>query len=246
MIKFGKMSTLPPKGSLKTACNKELAIFHKKLFELQNVFYADSRFALLIILQGVDTSGKDGVIRHVMTCMNPMGIQVKSFKQPTEEELKHDFLWRIYPHFPAKGMIEVFNRSYYEDVLVPYMQDTLSKDNLLNRCQLINCLEQHLKKSNIHVLKFFLHLSKEEQEQRIEERLTDPHKQWKYTKEDTLATDNWADYQVAYELIINKCKEQAWHIIPADKRWYRNYAVAKIITNHLESLKLKYNLEEKQ
>ena len=246
MTKLEKIATLPPKQFSKKESNKGLSTFHKKLFELQNVFYADSRFALLIILQGVDTSGKDGVIRHVMTCMNPMGVQVKSFKQPTEEELKHDFLWRIYPHFPAKGMIEVFNRSYYEDVLVPMIHHTLSKENINHRCQLINCLEQHLKRSNIYVLKFFLHLSKEEQGQRIEERLTEPHKQWKYTKEDTIAADRWADYQVAYELIINKCSEQPWHIIPSDKRWYRNYAVAKIITNHLESLKLKYNTEETQ
>lgn len=246
MTKLEKVSTLPPKGFSKKECNKGLSGFHKKLFELQNVFYADNRFALLIILQGIDTSGKDSVIRHVMTSMNPMGVQVKSFKQPTNEELKHDFLWRIYTHFPAKGMIEVFNRSYYEDIIVPLIDQTLSKESLSHRCQLINCVEQHLKRSNIHVLKFFLHLSKEEQAERIDERLTEPNKRWKYAKEDTIAADKWADYQVAYEMIVNKCGEQAWHIIPSDKRWYRNYAVAKIITNHLESLKLKYNTEEKQ
>ncbi len=244
MIKLEKIATKPSDEFSKKECTKDLISFKKKLFELQNVFYADSRFALLIILQGVDTSGKDGVIRHVMTCMNPMGVNVKSFKQPTKEELKHDFLWRIFPHFPAKGMIEVFNRSYYEDILVPFMEETLTKDCLLQRCQLINGLEQHLEKSNIHVLKFFLNLSKEEQALRIKERLTDRHKQWKYTKEDTVAADKWAEYQEAYQLIINKCSKQAWHIIPSDKKWYRNYAVAKIITNYLESLHLKYNSEE--
>ena len=162
MIKLEKLATKPSDEFSKKECTKGLIRFQKKLFELQNVFYADSRFALLIILQGVDTSGKDGVIRHVMTRMNPMGINVKSFKQSTEEEMKHDFLWRIFPHFPAKGMIGVFNRSYYEDILVPFMEETLTKDGLLQRCQLINGLEQHLEKSNIHILKFFLHLSKEE------------------------------------------------------------------------------------
>jgi polyphosphate kinase 2 (PPK2 family) len=122
MKKLKDISTIPPETFSKKECEKELNAFHKRLFELQNVFYADSRFALLIIFQGIDTAGKDGTIRHVMTSMNPSGVLVKSFKQPTEEEMKHDFLWRIYPHFPANGMLEVFNRSYYEDILVPSIE----------------------------------------------------------------------------------------------------------------------------
>lgn len=240
MAKLNHFSTMPPEAFSKEKCKKELTVFHKKLFELQNVFYADNRFALLIIFQGVDTSGKDSTIRHVMTSMNPMGVQVKSFKKPTEEELNHDFLWRVYPHFPAKGMIEVFNRSYYEDILVPLINNTLSKKIIDHRCELINCLEEHLKLSNIHVLKFFLHLSKETQAQRIQERLTLPHKRWKYAKEDNIALNQWKDYQEAYQMIINNCSKHTWHIIPSDERWYRNYAVAKVLTTHLESLNLKY------
>ena len=176
MTKLKHISTLPPEGSSQKECNKALKGFHQKLFELQNIFYADARFALLIIFQGVDTSGKDGTIRHVMTSMNPMGVQVKSFKRPTTEELNHDFLWRIYPHFPAKGMIQVFNRSYYEDIIVPSIEGKHSKEELHHRCRLINDLEQHLELSDIHVLKFFLHISKSEQENRIKERMDQPHK----------------------------------------------------------------------
>ena len=240
MINLKSFPTSPPETFSKKDCEKELAGFHKKLFELQNVFYADSRFALLIIFQGIDTSGKDGAIRHVMTCMNPMGVQVKSFKQPTLEEVKHDFLWRIYPHLPTKGMIEVFNRSYYEDILVPSLEENLSKEVLQHRCQVLNNLEQHLEMSDTHILKFFLHISKEEQEARIQERLTQPHKLWKYAREDEVAADRWDDYMDVYEMIINQCSKHEWHIIPAEKRWYRNFAVAKVLTNHLESLHLKY------
>lgn len=240
MTELSKLPTLPPDEFSKEDCKKELATFHKKLYQLQNVFYADGRFALLIIFQDIDTSGKDGTIRHVMTCMNPMGVQVKPFKQPTTEELSHDFLWRVYPHFPAKGMIEVFNRSYYEDILVPSIVGKFSDVELNQRIQLLNMLEQHLEFNNIHVLKFFLHISKEEQKQRIQERLTQPHKRWKYAKEDEVAADKWDDYTKVYEMIINNCNVPEWHIIPADKRWYRNYSVAKIITAHLESLHLKF------
>ncbi len=240
MNKLKNISTLPLDKYSKKECKKNLKSFQKKLFELQNVFYADNRFGLLIIFQGVDTSGKDGTIRRVMTCMNPMSVNVKSFKKPTTEELQHDFLWRVYPHFPAKGVIEVFNRSYYEDILAPSLSEKLSKERIQHRYQMLNDLEEHLELNNIHVLKFFLHISKNEQKKRIEERLTTPHKRWKYTKEDTKAGERWDDYQKVYDSIINKCSKNKWNIIPADKRWYRNYAVAKIITNHLESLHLKY------
>lgn len=240
MNNLKKISTLPRKGFSKKECEKKLDIIRKKLFELQNVFYVDNRFALLIIFQGLDTAGKDGSIRHVMSSMNPMGVQVNSFKQPTIDELKHDFLWRLYPHFPAKGMIEVFNRSYYEDIIVPSISGKLSKERIDHRCQLINNLEQHLENSNIHILKFFLHVSREEQEIRIKERLTQPHKRWKYAKNDKVVASHWKNYIEVYNMIINQCNEPAWHIIPADKRWYRNFAVAKILAQHLESLKLKY------
>lgn len=155
-----KQTTLPPEGATKEKCKEELSEFRKRLFQLQNIFYADGRYGLLIILQGVDTAGKDGTIRHVMTCMNPMGLRVQSFKTPTEEEQKHDFLWRIYPHIPSKSMIQVFNRSYYEDIIIPVIGHSLSEDRVQHRMDLVNELEQHLLQNDIHVLKFLLHIQR--------------------------------------------------------------------------------------
>jgi len=240
MEKLTEISTKPPKGFTKKECKQQLTVFHKQLFELQNKFYADGRFGLLIILQGMDTSGKDGTIRHVMSCINPMGLQVKSFKKPTEEEQKHDFLWRVYPHIPAKSMIQVFNRSYYEDILVPTVNNTIDEERINHRYALINQVEEHLLKNDIHVVKFFLHISKEEQAERIEERLTEPHKRWKYDEEDKKAAKKWNDYKKVYNRIISDCTHVPWSIIPADKRWYRNYKVAKTMVEYLEKLNLKY------
>jgi PPK2 family polyphosphate:nucleotide phosphotransferase len=233
-------ATSPEDTFTKKECDKEIKAFHHKLFDLQNVFFADGRSSLLIILQGMDTAGKDGVIRHVLSCMNPMGIQVKSFKVPTVEELRHDFLWRIYPHFPAKSMIQVFNRSYYEDIVVPFIGREFTKEKLHERCVLINTLEKHLEDSRTHILKFFLNVSHKEQKERIKERLDQPNKRWKYDQADTVAADKYDEYMEAYDKVINECNSNEWHIIPADQKWYRNYAVAKILTEYLEAMPLKY------
>jgi PPK2 family polyphosphate:nucleotide phosphotransferase len=240
MKSLQEISNEPPKQASKKECKKALKVFHEQLFELQNVFYADARFSLLIILQGMDTSGKDGVIRHVMTCINPMGLHVKSFKKPSEEEQNHDFLWRIYPHIPAKSMIEVFNRSYYEDILVPSVNNTLPNKRLQHRFKLINELEQHFIQDDIHVLKFFLHISKDKQQEKIKNRLIKPHKRWKYSIQDEKAAKNWDAYAKVYNQLIKRCNQVPWHIIPANKRWYRNYSVAKILTEHFQQLNLKY------
>lgn len=240
MYRLSEISPLPPEGANKTTCKEELGTLRRHLFELQNVFYADRRFGLLILLQGLDTAGKDGTIRHVITCMNPMGVHVKSFKKPTEIELAHDFLWRAYPNFPAKGMIEVFNRSYYEDILIPSVYFSQEPELLEHRMNMINALERHLALNDVLILKFFLHISREEQEQRIQERLTKPHKKWKYSKEDEVAAKRWNDYTRAYDALLNNCNQIPWNIIPAEKRWYRNYAVAQVIKNQLTDLDLKY------
>ncbi len=240
MISLTDISPNPPEGCQKEECNIELLAFKKKLFDLQNIFYADHRFSLLVVLQGMDTSGKDGTIRNVMTCMNPMGIRVHSFKKPTEEEKRHDFLWRVYPHIPPKGIIEVFNRSYYEDIIVPKIKNELSEDRLKHRINLVNGLEDHLLHNNIHILKFYLHISSEEQLKRIEERQTKPHKMWKYDEEDIHASKRWNEYASIYEEVFEKCKVVPWKIIPANKRWYRNYLVAKEIKEYLEGLDLRY------
>ncbi|MBD98800.1 MAG: polyphosphate kinase [Verrucomicrobia bacterium] len=240
MKKLIEISAMPPNYLTKKECKEQLTVFHKQLFKLQNRFYADGRFGMLIILQGMDTSGKDGTIRHVMSCINPMGLQVKSFKKPTEEEQQHDFLWRVYPHIPAKSMIQVFNRSYFEDILVPSVNNTINEERINHRYKLINQIEEHLLKNDIHVIKFFLHISKEEQAERIRERLTEPHKRWKYDVEDKNAAKKWNDYEKIYDQIISDCTHVPWNIIPADKRWYRNYKVAKTLVEYLEKLNLKY------
>lgn len=240
MNNLNNISVEPIKNLSKEEIKEALKKMRKELFELQNKFYADGRFGLLIILQGMDTSGKDGTIRHVFSSMNPQGVQVKSFKKPTEEELNHDFLWRIYPHIPPKGIIQIFNRSYYEDIIMPIIENTNSDNMLMHRCKFIKSLEEHLEQNNITLIKIFLHISKEEQEKRIQERLTKPHKRWKYSKEDTNAAKLWDKYQTAYNSIINNCDNPDWNIIPANKKWYRNYQVAKILTEHLKKLNLKY------
>lgn len=241
MIILEKISSKAPKGTNKKLMENELRTLHRRLFLLQNVLYAENKHPILIILQGMDTAGKDGVIRHVFSCVNPMGCNVKPFKTPTEEELKHDFLWRIYKHLPEKGMIQIFNRSHYEDILMPTIHGTLPKETIEKRYGFINCFESQLKASGTIILKFFLHISSKEQAKRIRERKIDPHKKWKYDKTDDVAAKNWNAYQIAYEKIINNCStEIPWNIIPSDKRWYRNYCVAKCLVNQLEALNLEY------
>lgn len=240
MIKPDQQSTLPPQEAEKAAYKASLKELRDALFKLQNVFYADNRYSLLIVLQGLDTSGKDGVIRHALSSMNPQGVQVKAFKKPTEEELRHDFLWRIYPQLPAKGMIKVFNRSYYEDVLVPAAHKSLPEEVLQHRYRLISQLEEHLILNHTHILKFFLNISPEEQLKRIDERKHQAHKRWKYTKEDELIPGMWQDYARAYEKVFEWCNEVPWHIIPADKRWYRNFRVAEVVHEKLQQLDLQY------
>jgi PPK2 family polyphosphate:nucleotide phosphotransferase len=234
------ISTTPPSNMEKEVCKRELKSYQQKLFELQHKFYVDGRFGLLIILQGMDTSGKDGTIRHAMSRMNPTGINVKSFKKPTQEELEHDFLWRIYPHMPRKGMVQVFNRSYYEDILVPMVNGSLSEERLTHRATLIDQIEAHLTVNNIHILKFFLHISHEIQKAKVEKRKHNPRKKWKYEKADEITAEKWSQNMNAYEWVVHRHCNIPWHIIPADKRWYRNYSVAKVITEHFEKLDLKY------
>ncbi len=171
--------TNAPDGINKPSANKQLKKLQMQLFELQNLFYAESKHALLIILQGMDTSGKDGTIRHVFSCINPQGCKVKSFKSPTPEEKLHDFLWRIYANLPEKRMIQIFNRSHYEDILFPVVHGLLHNKEIQERHEMINKFEENLQKSGTIILKFFLHISKEEQNKRLEKRLTNPQRKWK-------------------------------------------------------------------
>ena len=241
MKNINHISTNAPDSIKKSDTNKELLKLHEQLFAQQNLFYAEGKHALLIILQGMDTSGKDGTIRQVFSCINPQGCRVKSFKTPTEEEKLHDFLWRIYANLPEKRMIQIFNRSHYEDILFPVVHRLLDKKEIQERHEMINIFEEHLQKNGTIILKFFLHISKEEQEKRLEKRLTNPKKKWKYNAGDKREAKKWNDYINAYQNVLDGCgKHNPWIVVPADNKWYRNYLVANTIVETLENLKMKY------
>ncbi|MEO1054811.1 MAG: PPK2 family polyphosphate kinase [Bacteroidota bacterium] len=241
MSKYQEYAAKAPSGLDKEHLHEELVKIQKRLFELQNLLYANKDFALLIILQGLDASGKDSTIKHVFSCVNPMGCNVKSFKAPTEEEKRHGFLWRIYQHLPEKGMIQIFNRSHYEDILVPTVHQTLEPSEIEHRYQYINSFEQHLARNRTILLKFFLSVSEEVQKEKLKRRLSDPHRRWKYDKADEKEQKNREAYLSVYEEIFRRCSPQIpWHIIPADQKWYRNYVIAKTVVEKLESLQMSY------
>ena len=199
---------------------------------------AESQHALLIVLQGMDAAGKDGTIRHVMTGLNPQNCRVTSFKVPTPEERSHDFLWRIHKAVPAKGEIGIFNRSHYEDVLVARVKSLVPKKTWQQRYEVINTFEHCLRLGGVTILKFFLHISQDEQKKRLLARRDDPAKNWKLSPSDIEERKYWDDYQQAYEAALAKCStdDAPWFVIPANKKWYRNLAVAQIIVEALEQL----------
>jgi PPK2 family polyphosphate:nucleotide phosphotransferase len=208
----------------------------KRMDALQYIFFAEKKRALLVILQGMDAGGKDGTIRHVMTGITPQGCQVTSFKEPSELELAHDFLWRIHKAIPEKGMFGIFNRSQYEDVLVVRVHKLVPRSVWKERYDQINEFEKMLSENHVKILKFFLHISSEEQKKRLEERLTDPHKYWKISKADLAERKYWPDYVEAYEDAVSRCSTPwaPWYIIPADHKWFRNLAISRIMLETLE------------
>jgi len=214
----------------------------QKLFELQELLYAEGKRSLLVVLQAMDAGGKDGTIRHIFTGVNPQGCRVSSFKVPTEEELRHDFLWRIHKVVPAAGMIGIFNRSHYEDVLVVRVHGLIKDKEADRRFVEINNFEKLLTNQNTTVLKFFLHISKDEQKKRLEERLRDPKKYWKVNPTDLQERKRWDEYEKAYEDVFRNCssKNAPWYVIPANKKWFRNVVISQIIVDTLESLDMKY------
>lgn len=213
-----------------------------RIADLQERLYAESKQGLLIILQGMDTSGKDGATKSVMRDVNPQGVEVTSFKVPSKEELSHDFLWRIEKRIPARGMIGVFNRSHYEDVLVVRVHDIVPKEVWSRRFELINDFEARLDREYVRVIKIFLHISKDEQKERLEDRLKDRTKLWKFNPDDLAERKFWSAYREAYEDVLTKCNTEhaPWHIVPADKKWYRNVVVADIVEEALEDMDPKF------
>jgi len=206
------------------------------------LLYAEGKSSVLIILQAMDTGGKDGTIRNVMAGVDPQGCDVKSFKVPTPEELAHDFLWRAHKVTPCRGKIVIFNRSYYEDVLVVRVHSLVPKEVWSKRYDQINDFEKHLVENGTLILKFFLYISKDEQKKRLEERLNDPTKHWKFSEGDLKERQSWDAYIDAYEDALSKCstKHAPWYIIPANRKWYRNLIVAETIVDALKDLDMKY------
>jgi len=230
----------------KTQAEAVLEKHREQLFDLQELMYAEDKHSLLVVLQGMDAAGKDGTIQHIFTGVNPQGCQIASFKQPTDEELHHDYLWRVHKMVPARRMIGIFNRSHYEDVLVVRVHGQLSKDELADRYRQINHFEKMLYENGTTILKFFLHISKDEQKARLEERLKDPKKYWKVNPTDLKEREHWDEYCEAYQDVFRNCstKHAPWYIIPADKKWYRNVTISAILVETLKSLKMKYPKSE--
>lgn len=228
-----------PGGLTEKAAIKATAVIAKKIRALQYRLYAENRQSLLIVLQGLDAAGKDGTIRHVLGMMNPQGCVVTGFKEPTALELRHDFLWRIHPHAPARGEVAIFNRSHYEDVLIGRVHKLCPKTQLALRYEQINQFESLLATQNeTRIIKFFLHISPEEQLARFAARLDDPTKNWKISTADYTERAFWSDYQAAYLEVLKKTSTATapWYVIPADHKWYRNYAVACIVLETLEAM----------
>jgi PPK2 family polyphosphate:nucleotide phosphotransferase len=241
MAQLSKISTRAPKDLDKEKIKTETLALLKKLQELQSVLFAENKWSVLIVLQGLDASGKDGAVKNVFSGVNPMGCRVEAFKKPTEEEFAHDFLWRIHRHAPRKGMIQIFNRSHYEDVLVPRVHKWIDMKAVKKRYDYINSFEELLQDSGTVVLKFYMHISQEEQHERFAERLALPEKMWKYQAADLKESEHWENYMEAFEDIFEHCSpEIPWHIVPSDQNWYRNYLIAKTIVERLEKLNMKY------
>jgi len=220
----------------------EIQAHVQRMYELQYLMYAERKHSLLIVLQGLDAGGKDGVIRHVITGMNPAGCRVTGFKRPTPEELAHDFLWRVHAHVPAKGEVAIFNRSHYEDVLVVRVHKLAPEEVWSERYDLINDFERLLVvENNTTILKFFLYISKQEQLARFKQRLDDPARHWKISDSDYEERERWDDYVKAFEDVLAKTSTEKapWFVIPANHKWFRDLAISQIITRTLEDLNMK-------
>ena len=233
---WGPDSTPGSKG--KDQANERLAENLARIDELQYRLYSEARQSLLIVLQGMDTSGKDGLIRKVLTIFNPQGCKVWPFKVPSPEEASHDFLWRIHRAAPAAGEVAVFNRSHYEDVLVVRVHELVPRAVWSLRYRIINEFERHLHERGTRVLKFFLHISREEQRERLLARLDHPLKRWKFSEADLVERGSWRSYQRAYQEALTRCStaHAPWHVIPADRKWYRDFAVSQIVADTLERM----------
>ncbi len=230
----------------KTAAKNTFKDLNARLEKLQELLYAEGKHGILIVLQAMDAGGKDGTIRHVFDRTNPQGVRVTSFKKPTARELAHDYLWRVHQHTPGRGQIAIFNRSHYEDVLVVRVRNLVSETVWSRRYEHINAFERQLADEGTTILKFFLHISKDEQRERFQSRLDEPHKRWKFNRGDIEERKLWQDYMRAYEAVLSRTSTPwaPWYVVPADRKWYRNLVISGILVETLEELNMRYPDEE--
>lgn len=241
MKTLNQLSTKPPQSYSKKEIKKEIKSLREKFLQLQTKMYAQGKHSLLIVLQGMDASGKDGLVKNAFKGIPAYGISVKSFKVPSKVELAHDFLWRVHKETPKKGAIKIFNRSHYEDVLVTRMLGFVDDGLAKKRFKIINNFEQIIMQNDTVILKFYLHTSKEEQEQRLRERMTNSEKYWKHNDGDWEMRKHWDAFRVYYQEVIDNCAEVAdWNIIPADENRYKEVLVLRKIVDTLEKMNLKY------
>jgi PPK2 family polyphosphate:nucleotide phosphotransferase len=235
---LSKVSTTDSKGFSKKSLKSEFDNISERLGHLQELIFAESKHKILIILQGLDTSGKDGTVKHVFAATNPQGLRVVSFKRPTEIEKRHDYLWRVHKQTPEQGELVIFNRSHYEDLIMPTVHQTLNSKQIKERISDINSFEKMLVNEGVTVLKFFLHISRKEQASRLRERIDNPAKHWKFELSDLQERRHWNEYQKAYGDIIQKTHhaDRPWFIVPGDDKDLRNYIISSILVDRLEKL----------
>ncbi|MFT5383726.1 MAG: PPK2 family polyphosphate:nucleotide phosphotransferase [Saprospiraceae bacterium] len=239
MIKLSEIPTTPPDGLDKKEIRKKTRDLAKRIGDLQELMYAENKQSLLVVLQGMDSSGKDGATRNVFSYCSPAGTSFYAFKKPTDEEFSHDFLWRVHRQAPRKGEIKIFNRSHYEDILIQRVHGWIDEKHVSNRINSINALEELLQYDNkTTILKFYMHLSYERQGEKLQERIDEPGKNWKHNPGDWKERKLWDKYRDCYEDAINRSKIP-WHIVPVDSRSYRDYVIASKVAETLENLNMK-------
>ncbi|MCC5953736.1 MAG: polyphosphate kinase 2 family protein [Acidimicrobiia bacterium] len=221
---------------------EELERYNERLLDLQQMLYAEARHKVLVVLQGMDTAGKDGTIKHVFRTVNPLGVRAVNFRKPSTLELAHDYLWRVHQHTPSTGTIAIFNRSHYEDVLIVRVHGLVPTEQWEKRYAHICDFERMLADEGTTVIKFFLHISSDEQRDRLQERIDNPDKNWKFEHGDLSERLHWDAYQEAYEAVLNRTSTDAapWYVVPSDRKWYRNLVVSRVLIRHLERLEMSY------
>jgi len=239
MIRLADISTRAPEGLKKEDLVRKRLRMSRHIGDLQHILYAQKKHSLLVVLQGMDASGKDGATRKVFQFCNPKGIDAFPFGKPTEEEFAHDFMWRVHKRAPAKGFLQIFIRSHYEDVLIQRVHEWIDEDRVTARFEAINAWENLIARDNgTTILKFYLHISPEKQAQKLQERIDNPQEQWKHNPGDWKERELWPKYMAAYEDVLNR-SAIPWHIVPADQKWYRDYLITETVTKALEGLDLK-------